>query len=1125
MESTFFIKIITILACLHSLLHVVFCLDCSDAFSCAFTPIIPTENSDTITCFGYKSCFESPRILGLSGGVACDGSHSCTNTRLMMINGSKLDCNGFKSCSSINNLKITNSRCFCVGDQSCYNTKIFIGGNINSKSRLRCLGMLSCANSIITLSSPNANVAVQGYLAAFNTTFISQNDTKFSFTGHNAGYSIIICSTVATCSIYCHSDGCNNITLLCDNSDVNVCTWYIECESAAKSDLCPNGYDVINTYTLSRDRNAITGGIVDYKNIGYINVTDGLNCNDYQECLEYMFDLNSSYSTYDLYMSYIQTVNYNNNTENGYATLTKSVYCGGSRSCFFTNMVFNVNSSKLMTNNTNNTNYNQNTLLVCDGFEACLNIPNFVLLNSSSNGRDENTVNIRFRGSSSGEGINVVTNNTANNNSGQIILNVTCTGYNSCRYQTIENITNVFCHGLQSCFYSRIFNIGNGIWVYGAHGMRHSIIDNVMNNLYFNSYWACGWCNVSNINGNIYGIGGSSLSDARIKHVDGNIFGLATASLYSTTIVNAKKVYCVSEISCKRALIRSVGFILITHPTAISYATIVSDMTSKITNTSTRFSNHNSNTMILEIYSFSFDFSIYCSDKDICKIGCFSQNACANLQLYCNGTCLVDCDDEPGYQCPTIKLGTYSVWYSNITGNNNNNAANNNSINSGTDDNNTNNENNRSQRLYNAVVIGFSAIILSATMCTVAVICCCQCAQSFLLMIKVLKSEINDKKNRYCTCNFSAIIIQFCNADFFVFVLVFCVCMCLGFVCILYGFGQITQLILSNYWCEKKQLNEIYQHSQQFNLNHGTNDGCWKSKQFTVDTYALFQSSSVYSTESDFSTVNVCRCIIWLLASVSFIWMGMMFLSLHLSNVIFGKICFPYHSSAINDDIPNSAEMAMTQILKNKNNSSQNQKPQRIAKNNTQNSQHKAKKGRVQQRSSSFHKCCPCCCLPRNNKCLEFVGDAYFRYIKWYRFYLGEDTRNWFILLSIREMIEITLQILAAYSYNGFNVFSPDQLVLAFKPNEIRLFCLLLSLNCFFTGILWLFYVFFHKLCHGQLFKQVVFFVDTTFDTFYALFPIIVVGQQNKFKLRLAVAVLQAPNMYVLYVYSLCILK
>ena len=73
-----------------------------------------------------------------------------------------------------------------------------------------------------------------------------------------------------------------------------------------------------------------------------------------------------------------------------------------------------------------------------------------------------------------------------------------------------------------------------------------------------------------------------------------------------------------------------------------------------------------------------------------------------------------------------------------------------------------------------------------------------------------------------------------CNAKFFISLFIFMLSVFMGFVCVLYGFGQITQLQLTNYWCEKKDLQTIYKHSWENNLNQGTDEGCWKSKRFTV---------------------------------------------------------------------------------------------------------------------------------------------------------------------------------------------------------------------------------------------------------------------------------------------------
>ena len=97
------------------------------------------------------------------------------------------------------------------------------------------------------------------------------------------------------------------------------------------------------------------------------------------------------------------------------------------------------------------------------------------------------------------------------------------------------------------------------------------------------------------------------------------------------------------------------------------------------------------------------------------------------------------------------------------------------------------------------------------------------------------------------------------------------------------------------------------------------------------------------------------------------------------------------------------------------------------------------------------------------------------------------------------------------------DVFDTNDSVLAYKEYDIKLFCVLLSLNCIFTGILWVFYIFCHGFCHGIFFKNLIFVTDAVFDTFYALFPIVIVtSQHGRFNTQLAVAVLQSTNLYVI---------
>ena len=74
---------------------------------------------------------------------------------------------------------------------------------------------------------------------------------------------------------------------------------------------------------------------------------------------------------------------------------------------------------------------------------------------------------------------------------------------------------------------------------------------------------------------------------------------------------------------------------------------------------STITSNLDGSTMIIEINATnSASFSVICSTNDTCKIKCYSDNACTNLNLYCDGICYIDCDALNGIDCPSV-TGNY----------------------------------------------------------------------------------------------------------------------------------------------------------------------------------------------------------------------------------------------------------------------------------------------------------------------------------------------------------------------------------------------------------------------------------------------------------------------------------
>eukprot|EP01084_Bolivina_argentea_P290836 499700_1 len=106
------------------------------------------------------------------------------------------------------------------------------------------------------------------------------------------------------------------------------------------------------------------------------------------------------------------------------------------------------------------------------------------------------------------------------------------------------------------------------------------------------------------------------------------------------------------------------------------------------------------------------------------------------------------------------------------------------------------------------------------------------------------------------------------------------------------------------------------------------------------------------------------------------------------------------------------------------------------------------------------------------------------------------DTGYWVVLTFLYEIFEFSLQSINLSIYNGYNLFDPDHtrdIYLATKPIFIKIFSIFIMFNCFSSGIVWIFYVFRAKTCHGYTFKMFIFFVDQLSDLLYSIYPFIII--------------------------------
>ena len=129
---------------------------------------------------------------------------------------------------------------FCGGELACIGSTIAITGG--SGDWIMCYAAFSCKDSIITTFGLRSH-----FMSTVNSLIYPNADNaEFYFYGVYSGYNAtVICNDGYTCNIYCYNNGCNDLTLKCENND-NGCTFNIDCIYAELSNNCPNGMFTLN---------------------------------------------------------------------------------------------------------------------------------------------------------------------------------------------------------------------------------------------------------------------------------------------------------------------------------------------------------------------------------------------------------------------------------------------------------------------------------------------------------------------------------------------------------------------------------------------------------------------------------------------------------------------------------------------------------------------------------------------------------------------------------------------------------------------------------------------------------------------------------------------------------------
>ena len=925
---------------------------CDEEFSCAGQSI---EN--WIECYGYFSCAFSSSILNaVNAWIDCTSSHACFGSRLINNtnsygNDQSILCDGLRSCSNVSLIYNHFGDVWCHGELSCANSTIQLNNGI-----LYVYGDRSIMNSRII---GGKRIRVNSRLGAYNTTFINtQNNAFYQFDGTASGKdATIVCGNNHTCSVYCSGDACIGLKVVCDGE----CNFDIDCDYSVKSGICGGGVSVsdykdqfmfASLFNASMSITAIDD--VNYYNYYSSNDTQieiepiSIQCNDYQECLTNTMNMimNDSINTGSSNGKF--TYEYSNNGNISFIDSKVSIYCTAYDTCLFTNIKSNIDLDNMYNHNNQMTAIN----LRCDARTACASIPSIVQVDIDSNKATTTNTTINYNVYAAGirslEHSNVFFNyiDTSNNYNDKYVSHLFCTATKSCLSMAVTNCDMVYCTAYGSCISAQMNSITN-VWFDAKYSGSNSNVTNVSNNIYCFASYACEYSDISNINGTLYAVGYMALWRATITNVK-SLVSIGKDIFSITAVTDVENVTCLGYRACRFSVFRNVGFIRDSER-----ALIGSVIASNRSNGSMHVVVSPEGTQSYDPDNpWNYPPQIICNIQDTCYISCVEGTACDQIQLYCFGTCLVECDEQSGIDCPIAMAGTaYEITtVSNSTYD--------------TDDN--DDELKRETKIYNGITQGYITSICIILTCLILAIC----FQNVFTMYKINRrrgiaiasnskhtpdidlcveeskeKKIVGKHSRLQSDSMSSVDVYemvsklalkvitktyLCNIYFNISLFFMFLCVFLGFVCVLYGFGQITELNVTHYWCDRKDLDTIRKHSVEYDLNEGTQVGCWKTTQFNVDTNSLFDTS-IYDTNPDITSSNVSKCIIWLFYSSLFFSTALGFASLYCGD--FANICCKYSKPKKNKSDHNGGT--------DQNGDETDQK-------------------QVRAKRSSFHSCCPC---------------------------------------------------------------------------------------------------------------------------------------------------------------------
>lgn len=127
---------------------------------------------------------------------------------------------------------------------------------------------------------------------------------------------------------------------------------------------------------------------------------------------------------------------------------------------------------------------------------------------------------------------------------------------------------------------------------------------------------------------------------------------------------------------------------------------------------------------------------------------------------------------------------------------------------------------------------------------------------------------------------------------------------------------------------------------------------------------------------------------------------------------------------------------------------------------------------------------------------------------KYYDNHLSTHTCYWVINVLGRETFEIIIQSIVFLQYAGaqssllYYFYDSNKTIAAESKEYVMLFAIFLSFNCILSGLLWLLYLYKNNISfikEGKSFGYLLFIIDAIFDTFYAVFPLLLLGDNITF--------------------------